>query len=184
MAFPIVQIIQQDPTVNPSGFRADLSPAHGFIKQLGTGAGQYLDFGSMNIVPSGNISDTKLIYARVSNFGSSTGIFDGKFFIQNLSSWNGGGRFRFLEKKTLDLQNSTFKLTEGNTDTPIVVPNQSNIIFTRSINFPNGANICSGIADSDVTEYIYLAILAGVDVPTGQKGSGGGWRYRLLYNFS
>ena len=184
MAFPIVQAIQQDPTINPSGFRADLNPAKGFIKQLGTGAGQHLDFGAMNIVPTGNISATKLIYYRVSSFGVGSGIFNMRYYLKNTSAFT-AGTYRFLEKKTLDFIPS-FSISEADNDTPIIVPAQGNYISTRRITAGRGDNAISGIFDQDTGEYIYLGVLAKVDVPVGQKGGAGAgsFRFRLIYDFS
>lgn len=56
VSFPTIQWIQQNPAVDPSGSRHLLNL--GFVRQLGTGAGQELNFGQLNTTGSGAITDT------------------------------------------------------------------------------------------------------------------------------
>jgi hypothetical protein len=180
MAFnaPVFEIIEQDLTIDPSGFR-DVKTM-GFKKNLGTGAGGELNFGTVNTTVSGAISDTKLIYIRVSDLGSASGIFNMKFYLSNTSSFT-TGRFRFLESKEIHFVPSN-TLSEGNQDTPTTVPTSPNILGTvNDLALQNGNPIISGILDNDTTQYVYLAILAEDDVPT--KTYGGAGQGTLRYTF-
>jgi hypothetical protein len=72
-------------------------------------------------------------------------------------------------------------------NTPTIVPSQPNLSGTIKIpEFPLGSPWLSGTLDDDASQYIYLALEAGVDVPVGLKGGGGAgtYRYRLIYDFS
>jgi hypothetical protein len=183
MAFPDVEWIQQDISVDPSGSRHLKSGAAGFVKELNTSAGGQLDFGSINISPTGAISDTKLCYARVDSFGEASGVFNMRFFLSNISAWD--GTYRFLEHKNLEFR-VNLNLDESFVDTPVSVPAVGNLIATRRITAPLGDGAMSGVFDEDVSQYVYLAVLARNDVSLGQKGGAGAgtFRYRLLYDFS
>jgi hypothetical protein len=183
--FPTVQWIQQDPTVDPSGSRDLLSGAAGFLKQLGTGAAQDLDFGNVNITGSGAVSDTKLVYARVSDFGDASGVYHMRFFLTNASAF-GPGFYRFLERKEFHFIPS-LELTPADNNTPTIVPTTTNLSGTiQQPQFSLGQPWMSGVLDNDVSQYVYLAFLGGADVPVGTYGGAGlgTFRYRLLYDFS
>jgi hypothetical protein len=180
---PTVQWVQQDPGTDPSGVR-NLNTT-GFIKQLGTGAGQVLDFGTINNTLSGVVSDTRLAYARISDLGDASGVFNMRFFLNSVSDF-GVGTTRFLERKALHFLGA-ISLTENNEDTPTNVPISSNYSGTiTEPEFPLGKPWMSGILDNDAGQYVYLAILVGSDVPVGTYGGAGAgtFRYRLIYDFS
>ena len=183
--FPSVEWILQDPNINPSGNRHLKVPASGFIKIVDTSAGGVLDFGQMNTTGSGAISDTKLVYARISDMGDASGIFHMRFFLTDTSSW-GAGTYRFLENKQVHFV-PNLSLTPANNNTPLVVPSQTNLSGT--IQFPawqGGTPWLSGVVDQDVSQYIYLAVEANSAVPVGTYGGAGAgtFRFRLLYDFS
>lgn len=183
VSFPDVQWIEQDPAVDPSGTRDALTT--GFIKELGTGAGEELNFGQLNTTGSGAITDTHLIYARASNMADASGIFNMKFFLVNTSDW-GAGTYRFLERKELHFVPS-LTLNSSANNTPTIVPNTVNLSGTiTEPEYPLGKPWISGILDNDVSQYIHLALEVGVDVPVGTYGGAGAgsFRYRLLYDFS
>lgn len=183
--FPSVEWIQQDPTLDPSGFRHLKQAIHGYVRNVDTGAGGVLDFGSMNTTGSGAISDTKLVYARISSMGDASGVYNMRFFLTNASAFTAGS-YRFLEKKSLHfVPNLGLDSSAGNT--PTVVPTTTN--FSGTVQTPlwqTGQPWLSGILDQDVSQYIYLAVEADVSVPIGTKGGAGAgtFRYRLLYDFS
>jgi hypothetical protein len=188
---PTIQWILQSSSVNPSGHRHQANPAYGFIKQLGTSAGQALDFGSINTTMSGAISETKTIYARISNMGSASGIFNLRFFLNSTSDFS-TGRYRFLEKKDLHFIPNLILNDQAN-DTPRVIPQYQNLSGTiPSVGrndygqWQKGVPWISGTIDDDASMYIYLAFLAYSDVPNGIYGGAGAgsFRYRLLYDFS
>jgi hypothetical protein len=185
VVFPTIQWVQQNPTVNPSGSRHLSSPGAGFLRTLGTGAGNFLDFGQINTTTSGAITDTKLCYARVSTMGDASGVFNMRFYLSNISAW-GAGVYRFLEQKTLHFVPSLVLNSAAN-NTPTVVPSSPN--FSGTIiepEFPLGKPWMSGVKDNDVSQYVYLAIEAAQSVPVGTYGGAGAgsFRYRLLYDFS
>jgi hypothetical protein len=188
---PTIQWILQNPSINPSGHRHQSNPTYGFVKNLGTSAGQVLDFGSINTTLSGAISDTKLVYARVSNMGSASGIFNLRFFLNSSSAFS-VGTYRFLEKKHLHFVPNLILNDQAN-DTPRTIPSYQNLSGTiPSVgrvdygSWQAGTPWISGTRDDDTTMYIYLAFLASNDVPNGTYGGAGAgsFRYRLLYDFS
>lgn len=183
--FPDIEWIQQDPTIDPSGSRDQKSPGAGYIKTLSTGAGGVLDFGQLNTTGSGAISDTLLAYARVNDFGDASGVFNMRVFLTNTTAW-GLGVYRFLEQKTFHFSDGlTLDSSANNTPTSIPsVPNFSGTITEPE--FPLGKPWMSGTLDNDVSQYIYLALEVGVNVPIGTYGGAGAgtFRYRLLYDFS
>lgn len=183
--FPAVEWIQQSLAVNPSGFRHLKQSIHGFVRNVDTGAGGVLDFGSMNTTGSGAISDTKLVYARISSMGDASGVYNMRFFLTNASAFTAGS-YRFLEKKSLHFV-PNLMLNSSADNTPTVVPNNTN--FSGTVQTPlwqTGQPWMSGILDGDVSQYAYLAVEADVNVPIGTKGGAGAgtFRYRLLYDFS
>lgn len=183
--FPDVEWIQQDPSIDPSGSRHLKDSGAGFLRVLDTGAGGVLDFGQLNTTGSGAITPTKLAYARVNDLADASGIFNMRLFLVNTSAW-GVGTFRFLENKQLHFVPS-LSLDSSAENTPTVVPSQANLSGTITTpEFPLGKPWMSGTLDVDVTQYVYLAVEAGVDVPVGTYGGAGAgsFRYRLLYDFS
>lgn len=183
--FPSVEWIQQSLTINPSGSRHLHVPASGFIKVLDTGAAGVLDFGQVNTTGSGNLSDTKLVYARVTDLADASGVFHMRFFLVNTTAW-GAGTYRFLERKEMHFVPNV-ALNSAANNTPLVVPTQTNVSGTiQAPQWPLGTPWMSGIVDRDVSQYIWLAIEAGVDVPIGTYGGAGAgsFRYRLIYDFS
>lgn len=183
VTFPTVQWIQQNPAINPSGSRHLLNL--GFIKQLGTGAGQELNFGQVNTTGSGNITGTLLCYARASSFGNASGIFNMRVFLVNTSAW-GAGTYRFLEQKHLHFI-PNLQLSSSANNTPTTIPPAANFSGTITApEYPLGKPWISGIIDNDASQYLYVAVEAGADVPVGTYGGAGTgtFRYRLLYDFS
>lgn len=183
--FPDVEWIQQNPSIDPSGSRHLKAGAAGFLRVLDTSAGGVLDFGQLNTTGSGAITPTRLAYARVNDLADASGIFNMRFFLVNTSAW-GVGTFRFLEEKQLHFV-PNLSLDSSADNTPTVVPSHANLSGTITTpEFPLGKPWMSGVLDIDVTQYVYLAVEAGVDVPVGTYGGAGAgsFRYRLLYDFS
>lgn len=183
--FPDVEWIQQNPSIDPSGSRHLKAGAAGFLRVLDTSAGGVLDFGQLNTTGSGAITATRLAYARVNDLADASGIFNMRFFLVNTSAW-GVGTFRFLEDKHLHFV-PNLSLDSSADNTPTTVPSQANLSGTITTpEYPLGKPWMSGTLDIDVTQYVYLAVEAGVDVPVGTYGGAGAgsFRYRLLYDFS
>jgi len=183
--FPDVEWIQQNPSINPSGSRHLKTSIAGFIRVLDTTAGGVLDYGQLNTTGSGAITSTKLVYARINSFGDSSGVFNMRMFLTDITSW-GAGTFRFLEQKALHFL-PNLVLTSAADNTPTTVPAHPNLSGT--IIQPEwilGKPWMSGLLDNDVSQYVYLAVEVGVNVPVGTYGGAGAgtFRYRLLYDFS
>jgi len=188
---PTIQWILQSSSIDPSGHRHELDSSYGYVKQLGTAAGQALDFGSINTTLSGAISDTKVVYARVSDMGTASGIFNLRFFLNSTSAFS-LGQFRFLEKKDLhfipnlnlvDTANDTFRVVPPYQNLSGTIPSVGRVDYGQ---WQAGTPWISGTRDDDATMYIYLAFLAFESVPNGTYGGSGAgsFRYRLLYDFS
>jgi hypothetical protein len=179
---PSIQWKEYDKTVDPSGTRH--LETTGFLKQIGTGAGEQFDFGSVDISDSSQISDTKLCLAHVTNFNGASGIFNMRFFLNNISAF-GLGTYRFLERKEFHFQGD-IDLDLSDDDIPTTIPSSPNIKGTIAALFPNGQTAISGVGDQDVTQYVYLAVSVGTDVPVGTYGgpAQGTFRYSLVYDFA
>lgn len=183
--FPDVEWILQDPAIDPSGLRDQESGAAGFLKLLSTAADGVLDYGQLNTTGSGAITVTSLAYARVNDFGDASGVFNMRMFMSNTTAWS-AGTYRFLEQKQLHfVPNLTLDSSAENT--PTTVPTSPNVSGTiTEPEWPLGKPWMSGLLDNDVSQYVYLALEVGVDVPIGTYGGAGAgtFRYRLLYDFS
>lgn len=173
--FPTVQFIKFDTTIDPSGFRN--IPASG--QTLGTDVSNCLDFGNSNVTTSGVISDTGMLIFRVSDLGDASGVYNLKFYLSVASAFNTGS-YRFLERVVTHYQGSDFVLSLADLDVPIVEPIAQNVSAT------NEQPVLSGITDTDVSQYIYLAVFTDTDVPFGTYGGcgAGSFRYRMIYDFS
>jgi len=183
--FPDVEWIQQNPSIDPSGSRHLKTSVAGFLRILDTSAGGVLDFGQLNTTGSGAITATRLAYARVNSFGDASGVFNMRVFLVNTSAWS-VGTVRFLESKQLHFV-PNLTLTSAANNTPVVIPSNPNLSGTITApEFPLGKPWMSGLIDNDVSQYVYLAVEAGVDVPVGTYGGAGAgtFRYRLLFDFS
>lgn len=183
VVIPTMTIIEQSTATDPSGSRHLLDT--GFIKTLGTGASDELNFGSVQTSPTGAISDTHLIYARVSDFGDSSGVFNMRFYLSNTSAFS-TGTYRFLEQKSLHFV-PNLELDSSANNTPTTAPTSTNLLGTsREPDFPTTSPWLSGLVDHSVSQYIYLATEIGANVPIGlyNTAGGGSFRYRILFDFS
>lgn len=181
--FPSIEVVQNSLTVDPSGNR-HLNGA-GYIRTLGTGAGQELNFGQLNTTGSGAISDTKLCYGRLTDLGDASGIFNMRLYLNNITAWD-IGTYRFLERKNIHFIPSV-TLNSASNNTPTVIPSQPNLSGTVQPGWLYGSPWVSGVPrDQASTEYFWLATEVGIDVNVGTKGGAGAgsWRYRILYDFS
>jgi len=184
VTYPVLEWLNHSTTIDPSGHRHEHNPTFGYFKNVNTLAGGELDFGSVNIAVSGQVSDTMLVFPRVSTLGDASGIFNLKTFLVSISAW-GVGTYRFLERKTIHFNNGLI-LTQADTDTPSVVPNTPNFKGTLAPNWTNGQPHLSGVLDQDAGQYMYMAVFVGTDVPPGTYGGPGlgSFRMRLMYDFS
>ncbi len=181
---PIVEWLEHDPAIDPSGSRHLKSGPAGFLRVLSTNVGGQLDFGNVDISLSGQVSDTKLCFARVSNFNGASGITNLRFFLHSIAAF-GAGTYRFLEDKNLHFI-PDHALIQANDDTPTAIPSVPNIKGTIAALFANGQTAISGVGDQDVTQYVHLGVFVDTDVPVRTYGGAGAgnFRYRLLFEFS
>lgn len=177
MIFPQIQFKQYDGLYNPSGTRNIDVTASGWVKEINTSASGVLDFGFMDITTSGCISPTKLLLFRPSTLGSASQIYNFKLYISSATAWT-TGTYRFLYRTSIPFV-SGLVVDLSDSNIPTSVPSTGNILSTAS-----GSYIQSTV-ESGCSQYIYLAVYANNDVPTGQKGgpAAGSFRYRLQYDF-
>ncbi len=163
--------------VDPSGFRAqDTHPS--FIKQLGVGADEQLDFGSNDISISGVNSPTRVASAHMEASGDlTTQLFNMKFWLPSVTSFEGTVRFNMLTSSGW-LQN---EVVQNNSvqQVPVTLPTSGNILRQ------DASGIITGSGDAEVTEWIYLSVFTGTDESPGIKGGAGQntFRYRLTADY-
>ena len=174
---PILDIIQFDNAIDPSGTRDLGAGASGFVKFLDTSTSGHLDYGFVNITESGVLAGTKMLLFRPVVFGSAVEVYNFRFHLASITSWN-IGTYNFLFKTERDFA-SGVALTLADDNIPTSLPGSGNVLSTASGTF------IQAVAESGVSEYIYLDLFAGTDVPIGTYGGPGsnGFRYRLTYDF-
>lgn len=177
MNLPIIDIIQIDNAINPSGTRNLGASCSGFVKFLTTSSSGHLDYGFLNTTNSGVYAGTKLIFFRPVSLGDASEIFNFRFYLSSISSWS-TGTYYFLWDKLVHFQSGK-QLSTSNASVPTSLPTSGNVLSTAS-----GTYIQS-IAESGCSQYIYLDMYAATNVPVGQYGGpgNGGFRYRLTYDF-
>ncbi|RKY43071.1 MAG: hypothetical protein DRP85_00820 [Candidatus Makaraimicrobium thalassicum] len=169
---------------DPSGQR-HLTTASGYIKNLHTGAGGALDFGTLDI-SSGVIVDspTKCVVWVVDDMGDATQkIFDMKFWICSTSDFVGLGTDYnvYFNQYITGMWHSGLKLTHSSG-------------MYSSLSLPSGQNlykwdgvkeITEAGTDNSVSQYIYLSVGVDPNIPVGIYGGDGtnGFRYRVTYKY-
>lgn len=174
------------PSIDPSGYRissnvGDLATA-GFIKKLGTSAGQTAIFDDLDITNSGQVSSTKLLTAYVSDWGDASGIWNMKFYLSSISAFT-DGTYRFLYNIDQHYFNGKQKLDENDNDLPTTEPSSANLFSTLG----SGVLADTGFDDeSQCTEYIWISTLINTDVPVGTYSGPGAnsFRYTIKFDFS
>lgn len=173
--------------VNPSGQR-HLTSHPSFVKVLGIGAGQYMDFGTKNINSGKQTSLTTSVTAFVENFNSANeAVFNLRFHITNFSAWTAGSYNFNGFTSGVWFQNLVLNDASGYF-VPTEVPSGQNWwrdaggVFDRDdVAFQE---ITGSGSDSQVTMPFYLSITADTDVPPkAYGGDAGGFVYRLTYDF-
>ncbi len=185
---PNIEWREFNPSIDPSGHRVESLSIDqwGFQGVKNTSDGGTLIFGSLNTSISGQISDTKVVTAHVTNWGDSSGLTNMKTYLSSISAFdNGTYRFLYAIHRNFWTQ-SGVALSEIDSDFPTAIPASQNILSTLGSGFLKNT---AGVATPDenqVTEYLYLAVFANTDMLPGTYGGpgGGGFRVRLLYDFS
>jgi len=184
---PTIQWREWDVDIDPSGHRVTASVGQwGYQGAKNTSNGGTLIFSSLNTSVSGQISDTKVVTAHVTNWGDGSGLTNLKTYLSSISDF-GTGTVRFLYAIHRNFwTQSGVALNETDSDFPTALPASQNILSTLGSGFLKNT---AGVATPDenqVTEYLYLAVFADTNVPPSTFGGpgGGGFRVRLLYDFS
>jgi len=163
---------------DPSGFRAEETHAS-FIKALGVGADEQLDFGSNDISISGVNSPTRVVSAHMDASGDlTTQLFNMKFWLPAVTAFGGDNtRFNMLTSSGW----SQDQVVQNNSvqQVPTTLPSSGNILRQ------DGSGVITGSGDSEVTEWIYLSVYTGTDEAPGLKGGAGQntFRYRLTVDY-
>ena len=170
---------------DPSGIRISDDTitlnASGFQGVRSTSAGETLEYDPANIVVSGQVTETHVLAAHVESWGDASGIFNMKCFVSNIEHF-GVGTYRFLYAIHQHWHDSLALYTDSD-DMPTSEPTDPNMFSTIG----SGSLSNTGWYDeSQVTQYLYIALYVGTDVPVGTYGGAGtaGLRYRLMYDFS
>lgn len=177
MNLPLIDIIQLDNAINPSGTRNLGASCSGFVKFLDTSSSGCLDFGFLNVTNSGVYAGTKLIFFHPVSMGDATQLYNFRFYLSSISAWQ-TGTFNFLWDKTVHFQSGK-ALSLADLNVPTSLPTSGNVLSTAS------GTYIQTIAESGCSQYIFLDLFAGTNVPVGQYGGPGnnGFRYRLTYDF-
>lgn len=185
---PTVEWREWDVDIDPSGHRVQsLSVGQwGFQGVKNISDGGTLVFSSLNTSISGQISDTKVVTAHVTNWGNGSGMTNMRTYLSSISDFN-NGTYRFLYNILRHFYTqSGVPLNETDSDFSTVLPASQNMLSTLGSGFLKNT---AGVATPDenqVTEYLYLAVFADTDIINGTYGGpgGGGFRYRLMFDFS
>jgi len=180
--------------VDPSGSRhLDLPDASGFsfIKNLGTGAGEFLDFGNINISQATQTTtDTFAVIARLGELNDMTeSVFNMKFWLPDLSSFQVGTfKFQGLSSGTW-IPNINLNDASGSF-VPSALPSGQNIFRNAD---PNQSfnpldkfqqEITASGADDQVTQYQFISVTVLNDAAVKTYGGdAGGFTYRLTFDF-
>lgn len=164
--------------VSPSGSR-HLTNHASYIKQLGTAAGQYLDFGSLNISSAKQITGTKVVVAMVDNMNDATeAVFNLRFWLADTSDFNSGTYYFNGWASGTWLRNCSLTDASGYYVSTVLPSGQN---WWRQ---DDGTEITGSGADSQVTQYMYLSNSIDTDCTVKVYGGDtGGFVYRLTYDY-
>jgi len=164
--------------VSPSGSR-HVTTHPSYVKELGTGAGQYLDFGSINISNGKQSTPTKAVVAMVDDMKDATeAVYNLRIWASDLSSFKSGTYYINTCVSGLWLRNCTLTDASGYS-LPTFLPSGQNIWRQDG-----GAEITASGLDSQVTQYAFSSVTIDQDVPIGiYGGDSGGFRTRLTFDY-
>ena len=164
--------------VSPSGSR-HLTNHASYVQQLGTAAGQSLDFGSVNNTLAKVHSLTCAVTAAVDAMnGANEALFNMKFWIPDFSDYSTGTFFFNGLPSGVWIQNIALTDASGRF-IPTTLPSGQN--FYRQDDWPE---ISGASSDSEVTQFMYLSVSVDTDVPPNvYGGQGGGHVYRMTFDF-
>lgn len=164
--------------VSPSGSR-HLTNHASYVKELGTVAGRYLDFGSINITNGKQTTDTKAVVAMIDHMNDATSqVFNLRFWISDSDDFSNGTYYFNGWASGVWIQDVNLTDASGYF-TPTILPSGQN--WWRN----DGAlAITASGSDAQTTQYMYLSVTIDTDVPVGiYGGDSGGYVYRLTYDY-
>ncbi len=164
--------------VSPSGSR-HLKNHSAYIKELGVGAGQYLNFGSINITQGKQSSSTKAVVAMVDNMKDATeAVFNLRLWISNDSDFAAGTYYFNGFPSGIWISNCNLTDASGKF-IPTMLPSGQNLWRQDG-----GLEITASGQDIQTTQYIYLSVTADSDIPVGTYGgNAGGFVFRITFDY-
>lgn len=186
---PIIRFSQWDISFpNPSGIRNLQISSSGFVKTLSQVAGEFLDFGSLNISNGKRTTGTKAIVAMIDDMKDATeAVFNLRFWISNSSDFDFGTFFFNGFPSGQWIQNIQLNDASGKY-VPTALPSGQN--WWRDVGGPFDRDslafkeITASGLDSQVTQWFYLSNTIDIDVPVKlYGGDSGAWIYRISFDY-
>lgn len=174
--------------VSPSGERHLDHERNGFVKALGTGHNEYLNFGAVNNSELKQHTPTYAIVGRIIGSGDAReAVYNLRFWIPDYSVFtNGAYWFNGLASgqwiQDLELTDASGYYV------PTELPSGQNIWRDAGGTFDRNdlsfQEITGSGLDSQVTMFQYVSMTVDTDVPVATYGgNGGGFTYRLTYDY-
>ncbi len=153
--------------------------ASGFIKNVGTAAGEELDFGLVNNTFVKVHSRTAVVIMVVDALnGANEAIFNMRFWLPDISDYIDGTFFFNGFSSGVWFQNLELIDASG-LFIPTALPSGQTLLRQDGFNEITGSG-----TDAQVSEFIYLSMSIDTDVSPGVfGGTGGGQVYRTTYDF-
>lgn len=164
--------------LSPSGSR-HLQTHGSFVKTLSTEADEFADFGSFNNTFIKQHTETKAVVFNVDDLKDATeAIFNMRFWVADFTDFAAGTFFFNGYMSGVWVQNEALTDASG-LFIPTILPSGANV--RRQDGF---SEITASGLDFQSSEFIYLSVSIDTDVPAGvYGGNGGGYTYRLTYDF-
>jgi hypothetical protein len=121
-----------------------------------------------------------VIVGQIASSGDMTDrIFNMRFWLSNITDL-GTGTVRFNQENYQVWQSGLIVQNSSSGTTPTVLPSSGNLVTASGFTAMSGVNV-----DNDLSEYIYLSVFTGTNVPVGVKGGGtrSTFRYRLTADY-
>ena len=180
--------------VDPSGVRhLDQPDASGFsfIKNPSTAPGAFLNFGQINITQGKQTTPTLAVIARLGELNDMTeSVFNMRFWLPDLADFqigtfkfNGFASGTWIPSVNLTEASGKFVSTALPSGQNLFRNADPNQIFNANDLFQKELT-ASGTVDDQVTQYVFLSVTVDQDAAVKQYGGdGGGFTYRLTYDF-
>lgn len=179
MAAPVIRFSQFAVSgVSPVNAR-HLKNHASYVKQLGTTAAAYLDFGDLNLTDGKQNSPTKAVVAMVDHMNDAKSqVYNLRFWAADITDFTAGTYYLNSWASGVWLRNCALTDASGYF-TPTILPSGQN--WKRQ---DGGLAITASGADAQVTQYMYMNLTVNTDVPVGTYGGdAGGFKYRLTFDY-